>query len=102
MVQVITRYTKFVTFEDLHFFGLRFRYVILVAAVLLVFLSWVVRFLARIVSAHVMVGVPNCPGCASTSISKAFTKGVRDAVFRLFGCFPYRCDACGNRYFRAG
>jgi hypothetical protein len=93
---------KLLTFEDLHFFGLRLRYAILLAAGVIVFLSWIVRFFARIVSARVMAGVPNCPGCASTSSTKTFAKGVRDAVFGLFGCSPYRCGACGYRYFRAG
>ncbi len=76
-----TRYTTYVTLIDLHLFDLRLRYVALLAAGVLALLLWVVRFLSRIVSARVMAGVPNCPGCASTSISKAFAKGIRDAVF---------------------
>jgi len=90
-----------VNLEDLHFFGLRFRYVILLFLVVLAFLAYIVRWIARVVEARTLAGLFNCPGCDSTDSSKSISKGLADSVFRAFGCLPYRCGACGERYFRA-
>ena len=85
-----------------HFLGLRFRFVVAIAAVALVLLISVVYWIWRVVRAKTLLGIPNCPGCSSTDVRKTPDKAWPDGFFRLFGCLPYRCHGCGIRHFRAG
>ncbi len=85
-----------------HIFGLRFRFVLAIAAVALLVVIWLVYWIWRVVRAKTLQGIPNCPGCSSTDVRKTPDKALSDGFFRLFGCLPYRCYGCGSRYFRAG
>ena len=84
-----------------HVFGLRFRTlaeIILAAAILI---SILVYITVRIVRAMSFDSKHACPGCHSNDVSLSTRKRAGDWVFRLLGCFPYRCQVCSTRYFSA-
>ena len=83
-----------------HPFGLRFRNLALLAGVAVVLISSIVYWLSRIVKAITMENVPNCPRCGLMHTSSAAAQISSDWLFRLFGCSPYKCDVCRNRYHR--
>jgi hypothetical protein len=83
------------------FFGLRFRTlaeIILAGATLISFLVYIT---VRIVRAMSFDSKRACPGCHSNDVSLSTRKCAWDWVFRLLGCFPYRCQVCSTRYFCA-
>ena len=84
-----------------HVFGLRFRTIaeIILAAAILI--SILVYITVRIVRAMSVDSKRACPGCHSNDVSLSTRKRAWDWVFRMLGCFPYRCQVCSTRYFCA-
>ena len=40
-----------------------------------------------------------CPSCASAECYRTGRRGSRDFSHRLLGMFPWRCEACRNRFY---
>ena len=100
---MIEHYTSPVPPSDvLHPFGLRLRFAVALDAIGLILLFGLVYWIVRVVQARTLLGIANCPGCLSTDVRRTLDKGLSDGLLRPFGCLPYRCYGCGNRYFRAG
>jgi len=83
-----------------HLLGLRYRYLAELAGGALLALSWLAWWVSRVIGAVTMAGVPNCPRCGLLNTSRPAPSLGSDWVFRTFGCSPYRCDVCRERYFR--
>src|SRR5262245_37796598 len=83
-----------------HPFGLRFRHVAVLAGVAVFLIGWIIYWVAQIVRAVTMANVPNCPRCGLMNTSASTARIAGDWVFRLFGCLPFKCAVCRNRYHR--
>ncbi len=41
-----------------------------------------------------------CPNCGSEEVRRSLRSGIVENIFyRMVGLRPYRCQACGNRFF---
>ena len=42
----------------------------------------------------------SCPNCGSEAIRRSLRSGIVENIFyRMIGLRPYRCQACGERFF---
>ncbi|MFB3827652.1 MAG: hypothetical protein ACE15B_12845 [Bryobacteraceae bacterium] len=64
-------------------------------------LLWFLNLLIRINSIRDRSrGDPRCLSCGIRDVRLSEPRGVRDALYGLFSCVPYRCRSCGARFYR--